>query len=460
MSILSHKHVSRRSVLKGAAATGLGLGVASSVYLPTAFGRQESSNVVFWTTHTGLGFEAMQKIGEAYNAMGTGHTVEIVQRPPSSSNETDSTALITAVRAGEGPDVYLLDRFIVGERAASGLLEDITPLIEAAGDNTDLSATFAGFAAEEATYNGAIYAMPFDTDLRALFYNKKMLEEAGADMAAWDKANGPMTWDSISELLLSLNVADDKGALTQAGFVPYFSQGWHYTYGFAFGGEYFDYETCTVTPDNETNLKGYHWAQDYCEAAGFQELYDFRQPSSRPGSAPTDSPFIQGRLGAMISGNWEFAGFKEYAPDTEYAYTFTPVPAEGDPSITWAGGWSTVIPTGAKNPEGAYDFMKYMTSADGQRTYVEINNNLPTNLELLGDVELLGEDLAWFAEQFPTTRNRPVLPVGAKYWDEMTAAWEQIYTGAASPEDAMATARENTMMDMDAGGYCPIAAPE
>ena len=460
MSKLSHTHVSRRKVLKGAAATGLGLGAASSVYLPTAFGRQEPGQVVFWTTHSGLGFEAMEQIGEAYNAMDTGHTVEIIQRPPSSSNETDSAALITAVRSGEGPDVYLLDRFIVGERAASGLLENITPLMEAAGDSTDLTETYAGFAAEEAQYDGGIYALPFDTDLRALFYNVKMLEEAGADMAAWDKANGPMTWDSISELLLSLDVADDNGALTQAGFVPYFSQGWHYTYGFAFGGDFFDYENCEVTPDAELNLQGYQWVQDYCEAAGFQELYDFRQPSSRPGSSPTDSPFIQGRLGAMISGNWEFAGFKEYAPDTEYNFTFTPVPNEGDPSITWAGGWSTVIPAGAKNPEGAYDFMKYMTGAEGQRTYVEINNNLPTNLELLSDVELLGEDLAWFAEQFDTTRNRPVLPVGARYWDEMTAAWELIYTGESSPEDAMATAKQNTMADMDAGGYCPIAAPE
>lgn len=262
MSRFTHKHVTRRSVLKGAAATGLGLGVASSVYLPTAFGRQEKGKVVFWTTHTGLGFEAMQKIGEAYNGMGGAHEVEIVQRPPSSSNETDSSSLITAVRSGEGPDVYLLDRFIVGERAASGLLEDITPLMEAAGDDTDLAATFAGFAAEEAQYNGSIYAMPFDTDLRALFYNVKLLEEAGADMDAWNKENGPMTWDSIAEVLHSLDKKDANGALTQAGFVPYFSQGWHYTYGFAFGGEFFDYENCEVTPDNEKNLQGYQWAQE------------------------------------------------------------------------------------------------------------------------------------------------------------------------------------------------------
>lgn len=460
MSQFTHKRVNRRSVLKGAAATGLGLGVASSVYLPTAFAKQDAAPVVFWTTHSGLGFEAMEKIGEQYNAMQSAYKVEIVQRPPSSSNETDSSALITAVRSGEGPDVYLLDRFIVGERGASGLLEDIKPVMEAAGDDTDLSQTFAGFAAEEAQYDGGIYALPFDTDLRALFYNKQMLIDAGADMALFDKANGPATFDAVGEFLQSMDVEGDNGALSQVGFIPYFSQGWHYTYGFAFGGDFFDYENCVVTPDSETNLRGFQWAQDYCERGGFQKYYDFNQAASRPGSAPTDSPFIQGRLASMISGNWEFAGFANYAPDTEYDFTFTPVEKDGDPSITWAGGWSCVIPAGANNIEGGYDFAKYMTSADGQRTYVEINNNLPTNLALLDDVDLLGENLAWFAQQMGTTRNRPVLPVGAKYWDEMTAAWQRIYTGDASPADAMAVARENTMMDMDAGGYCPIAAPE
>lgn len=47
MSKLSHKQVSRRNVLKGTAATGIGLGAASSVYLPTAFGRQEPGEVLF-----------------------------------------------------------------------------------------------------------------------------------------------------------------------------------------------------------------------------------------------------------------------------------------------------------------------------------------------------------------------------------------------------------------------------
>jgi maltose-binding protein MalE len=49
--------------------------------------------------------------------------------------------------------------------------------------------------------------------------------------------------------------------------------------------------------------------------------------------------------------------------------------------------------------------------------------------------------------------------VGAKYWDEMTAAWEAIYLGQADPASAAATAKQNVQADIDAQGYCPIAAP-
>ena len=119
-----------------------------------------------------------------------------------------------------------------------------------------------------------------------------------------------------------------------------------------------------------------------------------------------------------------------------------------------------MVPQGAKNTEGGYDFVRYLCGADGSRTYVEMNNNLPVLRELLEDPALFTEDLKWFVDNlFPTTKNRPPLPVGAKYWDEMTAAWEAIYLNTSDPATAMGQAKANVQADIDANGYCPIAAP-
>ncbi len=246
------KHVSRRSLVKGAAGVGAAA-AASTMFAVPMINAQEKAPVTFWTTHSDIGFDALTQIGDDFNAQSTTSEVEVIQRP--AADVSDSASLITAVRGGEGPDVYLLDRFIVAERAAQSLLQDLTPFMEAAGDNTDLTEKYVGFSAAEATYDGKPFALPFDTDVRALFFNRGMLTEAGVDLAPFDYNNGPMTWDAFAEAVAVIDV-DGGDNYETLGFVPYFGQGFHYTWGFSFGGEFFDYEACEVTPDNEKVLAG------------------------------------------------------------------------------------------------------------------------------------------------------------------------------------------------------------
>jgi multiple sugar transport system substrate-binding protein len=448
------KHVTRRSLVKGAAGVSVAA-AASTAFAVPMINAQDAAPVTFWTTHTSIGFDALTQIGADFNAQSESSVVEVIQRPPAEVD--DSSSLITAVRGGEGPDVYLLDRFIVAERAAQGLLQDLGGLLEDSGENPDLSEKYVDFSAAEATYNGTPYALPFDTDVRALFYNTRMLSEAGVDLAAWDPANGVLTLDQVAEVANSLNV-EDGANFSQVGFVPYFAQGHNYTWGFMFGGDYFNYENCELTPDDEEVLAAAQWVYDYSANTDADKLYAFIQTAMRPGAPPTDNPFLQERLAMMINGNWMFQQFRNEIPDVEVGYTYLPVPTDGMESTTWAGGWSGVVPQGAQNVEGGYEFLQYLCGPEGSRTYTEMNNNLPVLRELLEDTSLFDENLTWFVnELFPSTRNRPPLPVGARYWRELENAWQAIYLNTSEPADALATAKENTQVDLEAGGYCPIA---
>ena len=70
-----------------------------------------------------------------------------------------------------------------------------------------------------------------------------MITAAGRrPVAARSRTNGPVTWDQVAEIANQLNVKDGNGNYTQMGFVPWVNQGWHYTYGFSFGGSFFDYD--------------------------------------------------------------------------------------------------------------------------------------------------------------------------------------------------------------------------
>ena len=467
---IATKQVDRRDVLKVAAAAGIGA-VAAGTGLravmaqdaspaaanPPVTPAADATKVTFWTTHGDTGFAALSIITNDFNTANPDVFVEIVQRP--GADVEDSSGLITAVRAGEGPDIYLLDRFIVAERAAQGLLTNLRPLQEAAGVPTDLNEAYIPFAAAEATYAGDAYALPFDTDVRALFYNKALVTAAGIDLEELNPANGPITFARLDEMAALID-ADDGTNFTQIGFVPYHNQGWHYTYGFSFGGSFFDYEACEVTPTNEGVVAGATWAQEFINKRGADKMFAFVQSSRVPGSPPTENPFNQGRMGFQISGNWELVGLPKNAPSVDWGFTYIPVPNEGDESATWAGGWSGVIPEGAKESDAAFKFLQYLCGPDGQRSYYVNESNIPTIKDVQADKSLYTEDMLFFIDNLlPITKFRPPIPVGAKYWAELGDAWEAIFLNQATPEEAYAQAGENTQADLDGGGFCPITAP-
>jgi multiple sugar transport system substrate-binding protein len=441
--------VSRRGFIQGASALGVSATSISSALRANPSYAQEASTVEFWTTHTPPDLEALQAIVDAFNAENSDVQVTLTQKV---GGETDTTALMTAVRGGVGPDVYMLDRFIVAQRASEGVLQDLSEF------GADLSG-YIPFAQAEATFQGTPFALPFDTDARALFYNIGMLQEAGIDPAELDVANGPITWDRLAELANQLNETDADGNFTRMGYAGYTQQEWHYTYGFAFGGTFFDEAACEVTPDNEGVVAGLQWLYDYVAALDPQKVNAFAGPQ-RVGVVPAvpeeEQFFLTQRVGFAVNGDWYLKVIPEFAPDIEYGLTVIPVPEEGGESATWAGGWSMVIPQGAKNPEGAWSFLQYIAGEPGQRSYTTDTAHLPTFSSLLEDDDLFQDPQHLFFAQtlLPTAKNRPPLPVGARYWNELTSAQERIYLNQEEPAAALATVKERVQPDL--AGFCPI----
>jgi ABC-type glycerol-3-phosphate transport system substrate-binding protein len=283
-----------------------------------------------------------------------------------------------------------------------------------------------------------------------------MLQEADIDPAELDVANGPITWDRLAEIANQLNETDQDGNFSRMGFAPYIDQAWHYTYGFAFGGTFFDEAACEVTPDEAGVVAGHQWLYDYTAALDPAKVNAFAGPF-RAGLdyPPEQHPFVTERVAFNITGDWFLNTLAKFAPELDFGITVMPVP-EGAESATWAGGWSAVIPQGAKNPEGAWRFIQYFAGEPGQRTYTTETAHLPTINALLEDTSLFAdENHLFFAEQLlPTAKNRPPLPVGARYWDELTSAWEKIFLNEEEPATALATVKERVQPDLQ--GFCPI----
>jgi len=441
----SHR-IDRRTFLKGTAALGVSASAVSGALRATPSARA-ATEITMWTTFTANDLDNVQAVVDGFNAQSTGPQVKLVGVPP--AQVTDVTKLMTAVRGGTGPDLYLLDRFIVAQNAATGLLQDLSSL----GADSVIG-NYVPFAQAEASFNGKVYALPFDTDARALYYNKGMISGAGFDPAELDQTKAPVTWDRIAEIAAKLDVKDSNGNYTQMGFIPWLNQGWHYTYGFSFGGQFFDYANCQVSPDDANVVAAFQWVQDYCKNLGADAVNAFGSPSMQPGFDPAQHPFHIGSLAMQITGDWEIAQMAQYAPNIDYGITWMPVPKTGDASVTWAGGWSVVIPQGVKNVDDAWTALQWIAGDPGSRIYTTKSAHLSTVKSVIADSTLFEGAHNFFAGMLETAKNRPPLPVGAEYWDSLTTAWQKTYLAQSAPADALKEVKDQ--VDADLGQYCPI----
>jgi multiple sugar transport system substrate-binding protein len=152
----------------------------------------------------------------------------------------------------------------------------------------------------------------------------------------------------------------------------------------------------------------------------------------------------------VVDGNWLLAQIKQLAPkDFEFGIASIPAPEYGEKNSTWAGGWSLVIPKGAKHPKEAAEFIYYMAT-EGQIKYAADTQHLPTLKEAVpGLLNVSPPEQKIFADLLPTAHVRPVIPVGALLWDELTNALQAVIYGEKSATEALKSAQEKVQKELD-----------
>ncbi|NMB46082.1 MAG: ABC transporter substrate-binding protein [Firmicutes bacterium] len=392
--------------------------------------------VTFWTSHSGkVDREALELIATKFNESQTKYEVEVTIVPGS---ETDVAKLMTAVAAGTGPDVYLVDRFTTAQRAVAGALTDLTPFIERAGWKPQDD--YLEFAIEESTWAGKIYSLPFDTDTRGLYYRKADFREAGLDPEL-----PPATIEELDQAAAKLTKRITDRRFERFGLIPWLGQGWHYTWGWAFGGEFYDHATRQLTCNHPAIVEAFAWQQAFAEEYSIAAIQGF---ASAFGSEAQD-PFIAGKISMIIDGDWKIAGLQRFGPDVEYGVGNIPVKAGVGPT-TWAGGWAMAVPRGAKSPDGGFEFARFAAGPVGQEIYTRDTVHLPTLKTMVDRTDLFADSMHdIFLQMLPFARSRPALPVGALLWDELTSARDYAINGDKTPQKALDDVVERVQEELE-----------
>jgi raffinose/stachyose/melibiose transport system substrate-binding protein len=368
---------------------------------------------------------AFQKMADDYMAAHPNVTIEITVL----ENEAFKTKMTTVMQGGTPPDIFQSwGGGAMNDYANAGLLQDITPALDADGGAWRNS--FATGALGVYSYKGKNYGVPWDMGMIGFWYNKDLFAKAKI-------ANPPATW---TEFL------DDVKALKAAGITP-------------------------IALGEGDKWPGMHmWAYLVTRIGG---KANFEGAYNRTGSF-TDAPFVEagkklqelialepfqdGFLGATygdegtamgngkaameLMGQWAPAVEMDNSPDKKGIgdkLGFFPFPmvegGKGDPADAVGGGNGFGIGKNA-SPE-AIDFVKYLTSPENQIVLAKLGVAIPVvkgGEAGLSDPNMIAVQKTFAAAQYFQLYYDQALP--AAMGSVVNDSTQGIFAGTMSPEEA------------------------
>lgn len=378
----------------------------------------------------------------------------------------DEQKLMCGIAGGAPPDCINQDRFSIGGWAARGAFLSLDQLIERDRDDADgvRPEDFYPACWDEVVYEGKAYAVPINTDCRALYYNEDLLKQAGY-VDSEGNARPPRTWAELKEYAIRLTERDPDGKIIRIGFIPNYGNSWLYLYAWQNGGEFMSPDGRTCTLDAPENVAALAWVTDVYDALGGAEEVNGFAESFQTGEL---DPFVIGKVALVTNGNWYLEAIARYKPDMHFGVVPVPVP-EGREHLTWSGGFSWAIPKGAAHVEEAWKLVKWMNSMEAARidsaaeyeyarswgrTYVpwmyanQKVNEMAFREFAPADVRLR-KYLRLFIDLMPVSRFRPVTPVGQLLWDEHVRAMDAAIHHQKSPEAALSAGTKAVQEQLD-----------
>lgn len=320
-------------------------------------GRRE---VVFWHFWGGDDRKVVDAIVDRFNASQEEHFVRAIAMP---GNNLDMK-LFMSVTGGDPPDVVNQDDPIMADWAERGALLPLDEVADAA-EIEALQKWLVPAARQLGTYRDKMYALCNGLDIRALYYNKTILDQYGLEP--------PTTIDELDRVAIQTTTTRPDGRVERFGYLPDARRLW--AWGIVFGGDFYDEESSEVTLASKPIVDAFDWMIGYRKRFGTNEIAAFRQgDQSLPGKA---FPLLAGRYTMLMDGQWRVRDIvaaqerqrRAGEPVVEYGVCPLPVAPEGRSHAGWVNGNFFLVPRRAKNPAGAWEFMKFWSGFDGNEAH-------------------------------------------------------------------------------------------
>ena len=333
--------------------------------------------------------EKLQDFVKDFETANPDATVKVTAVPWEAAHDKISAA----IASGKTPDVSLIGTTWMGEFAKAGGL-DPTP------DGLVKDSDFYDGAWGSTVVGNTSYGVPWYVETRVLYYRTDLAKKAG-----WDKA--PTTWDEFSKFAADLKKA---GVKYPVSLQPGQTGSWQSVLPFAWSNG------AKVTNDGGTDYSidspQMTEALDY-----YKSFFDKGYSQTRlldPGEL--ENGFAKGTYGSFISGPWHI-GLVEDAGLTTDKYAVAPLPGkDSGPGTSFTGGGDLAVFKDAKNRDGAWKLVRWLSEAETQSKWYDTVKDLPAVKGAWQTGDLADDQqLQVFGQQLDSALAPPAVP-----------SWEQV----------------------------------
>ncbi|NLM12177.1 MAG: ABC transporter substrate-binding protein [Epulopiscium sp.] len=309
--------------------------------------------------------------------------------------------------ADELPDLVILDNPDHAAYAAMGIFADLT-------DKFDVSTYYDG-PVNSCTLDGRLYGVPFGSNCLLLFYNEDMLKAAGREV--------PTTWDELLETAKACTT--DK----VSGFAHSSLQNEEGTFNFLTW--VWSTGATAYEINSEGGIKALKMVKELVDSGAMtKEAINWTQ-------GDTMNQFISGNLAMMLNGTWQIPTMRSEAPDLKW--NVAPIPMDVQQASGLGGENYAVIAGG--NEEAAIEFLKFATSKE-QSLYMMNTMGYISPDSTIAEGQFKGDPVyEAFVEEMKYAYARGPLPEWPDISDAISLAFNEVMTGASTPEDAAAKAQ-------------------
>jgi multiple sugar transport system substrate-binding protein len=256
--------------------------------------------------------------------------------------------VLTAVKAGNAPDVALIEYQYIPTMVSNAALVDVSKY----GAN-GVKDQFVDSAWAQVTQGEAVYGYPQDTGPMGLFYNAQTFKKAGI-------AHPPTTWDEFAQDAVKIHALGPNYFIT--AFPPQ-STGWFQGLMWQAGASWFSVDTAAnawkVSVNDTTSKKVASYWQGLVDKGLVSTVADF--------SNDWNAALNKGTIASWISAVWGQGVITGSAADTKGQWTAAPIPqwtAGAKTSAMWGGSAISVI-AGTKHPQEANEFAQWYLTNSG-----------------------------------------------------------------------------------------------